>query len=77
MIFLEAAMSQEKRNSISAILKVVEKFMARHLIFGHICAGTPVKDHLCATGSFVASDSQGVMSYKGIEEPTQVGHPSL
>lgn len=77
MIFSEAAMSQEKRNSISAILKDMEKFMARHLIFEHICAGIPVKDHLYATGFFVASDSQGVMSYKGIEEPTQVGHPSL
>lgn len=70
-------MSQGKRNSISAILKDVEKFMARHLIFGHICAGILVKDHLCATGFFVASDSQGVMSYKGTEEPTQVGNPSL
>lgn len=66
-------MSQEKRNNIFAILKDVEKFMARHLIFEHICAGILVKDHLYATGCFVAKDLQGVMSYRDTEEPTQVG----
>lgn len=70
-------MSQEKRSNISAILKDVVKFMARHLIFGRICAGILVKDHLYATGFFVASDLQGVMSCKDIEEPTQVGQPSV
>lgn len=70
-------MSQEKRNNISATLKDVEKFMARHLILEHICAGILVKGRLYATGFFVASDLQGVMSYKDIEEPTQVGQPFL
>lgn len=70
-------MSQEKRSNISAILKDAVKFMARHLIFGRICAGILVKDRLYATGFFVASDLQGAMSCKDIEEPTQVGHPSL
>lgn len=70
-------MSQEKRSNISAILKDAVKFMARHLIFGRICAGILVKDRLYATGFFVASDLREAMSCKDIEEPTQVGHPSL
>lgn len=70
-------MSQVKRNNTSAILKDVEKCMARPLISEHTCAGIPVKDPLYATGFFVASDLQGVMSYKDTEEPTQVGQSSL
>ncbi|XP_073094816.1 transcription factor Sp4 isoform X6 [Manis javanica] len=69
----EAVMNQEKRNSISVILKDVEKFMAKHLTCEHIFAGILEKDHLCATGCFVAKDSQGVMSFRDIEEPIQKG----
>lgn len=72
LFLLEAVMNQEKRNSISVILKDVEKFMAKHLTCEHIFAGILEKDHLCATGCFVAKDSQGVMSFRDIEEPIQV-----
>lgn len=65
-------MNQEKRNSISVILKDVEKFMAKHLTSEHIFAGILEKDLLYATGCFVAKDSQGVMSFRDIEEPIQV-----
>lgn len=68
----EAVMNQEKRNSISVILKDVEKFMAKHLTYEHIFAGILEKDLLYATGCFVAKDSQGVMSFRDIEEPIQV-----
>ncbi|XP_053074293.1 transcription factor Sp4 isoform X3 [Acinonyx jubatus] len=68
----EAVMSQEKRNSISVILKDVEKFMAKHLTYEHIFAGILEKDLLYATGCFVAKDSQGVMNSRDIEEPIQV-----
>ncbi|XP_048949654.1 transcription factor Sp4 isoform X2 [Canis lupus baileyi] len=68
----EAVMNQEKRNSISVILKDVEKFMAKHLTSEHIFAGILEKDLLYATGCFVAKDSQGVMSFRDIEEPIQV-----
>lgn len=68
----EAVMNREKRNSISVILKDVEKFMAKHLTYEHIFAGILEKDLLCATGCFVAKDSQGVMSFRDIEEPIQV-----
>lgn len=72
LFLLEAVMNQEKRNSISVILKDVEKFMAKHLTCEHIFAGILEKDLLCATGCFVAKDSQGVMSFRDIEEPIQV-----
>ncbi|VFV41142.1 transcription factor sp4 isoform 1 [Lynx pardinus] len=68
----EAVMNQEKRNSISVILKDVEKFMAKHLTYEHIFAGILEKDLLYATGCFVAKDSQGVMNSRDIEEPIQV-----
>ncbi|XP_023588075.1 transcription factor Sp4 isoform X1 [Trichechus manatus latirostris] len=68
----EAVMNQEKRNSISVILKDVEKCMAKHLTYEHIFAGILEKDLLCATGCFVAKDSQGAMSFRDIEEPIQV-----
>uniref|UniRef100_A0A452VBC6 Sp4 transcription factor n=2 Tax=Ursus TaxID=9639 RepID=A0A452VBC6_URSMA len=68
----EAVMNQEKRNSISVILKDVEKFMAKHLTYEHIFAGILEKDLLYAIGCFVARDSQGVMSFRDIEEPIQV-----
>uniref|UniRef100_A0A8D1WBD4 Sp4 transcription factor n=1 Tax=Sus scrofa TaxID=9823 RepID=A0A8D1WBD4_PIG len=68
----EAVMNQEKRNNISVILKDVEKFMAKHLTYEHIFAGILEKDLLYATGCFVAKDLQGVMSFRGIEEPIQV-----
>lgn len=65
-------MNQEKRNSISVILKDVEKFMAKPLTYEHIFAGILEKDLLYATGCFVAKDSQGVMSFRDIEELIQV-----
>lgn len=65
-------MNREKRNSIFVILKDVEKFMAKHLTYEHTFAGILEKDLLCATGCFVAKDSQGVMSFRDIEEPIQV-----
>lgn len=65
-------MNQEKRSSISAILKDVVKCMVRHLISEHTYAGILEKGLLCATGCFVAKDSQGVMSFRDIEEPIQV-----
>lgn len=65
-------MNQEKRNSISVTLKDVERFMAKHLTYEHISAGILEKDLLYATGCFVARDSQGVMSFRDIEEPIQV-----
>lgn len=68
----EAVMNQEKRNSISVILKDVEKFMAKHLTYEHIFAGILEKDLLYATGCFVAKDLQGVMSFRDIEELIQV-----
>lgn len=68
----EVAVSQEKRSSISAILKDVEKFMGKHLISGHTFVGILEKDHLYATGCFVAKDLHGVMSCKDTEEPIQV-----
>ncbi|XP_055000952.1 transcription factor Sp4 isoform X3 [Sorex araneus] len=68
----EAVMNQEKRSSISVILKDVEKFMVKRLTFEHIFAGILEKDLLCATGCFVAKDSQGVMNFRDIEEPIQV-----
>lgn len=72
LFLLEAVMNQEKRNNISVILKDVEKFMAKHLTYEHIFAGILEKDLLYATGCFVAKDLQGVMSFRGIEEPIQV-----
>lgn len=72
LFLLEAVMSQEKRNSIFVILKDVEKFMAKHLTYEHIFAGILEKGLLCATGCFVAKDSQGVMSFRDTEGPTQV-----
>lgn len=65
-------MNLEKRNSTSVILKDVEKFMAKHLTYEHIFAGILEKGLLCATGCFVVKDSQGVMSFRDIEEPIQV-----
>lgn len=58
LFLLEAVMNREKRNSISVILKDVEKFMAKHLTYEHTFAGILEKDLLCATGCFVAKDSQ-------------------
>ncbi|XP_077159695.1 transcription factor Sp4 isoform X2 [Paroedura picta] len=65
-------MNQGKRNNISAILKVVEKYMVKHLISGHTFAGILENDHLFAIGSSVGKDLQGVMSCRDIDEPTQV-----
>lgn len=65
-------MNQEKRNNISAILKVVEKYMEKHLTSEHIFAGILEKDRLFAIGSSVEKDLQGVMSYRDIDELTQV-----
>lgn len=72
LFLIEAVMNQEKRNSISVILKDVEKFMAKHLTYEHIFAGILEKDLLYATGCFVAKDLQGVMSFRDIEELIQV-----
>lgn len=66
-------MNQEKRNNISAILKDVEKFMGKPLISGHTFVGILEKDRLYAIGCFVEKDLRGVMSFRDIEEPTQVG----
>lgn len=46
--------------------------MGKRLISGHTFGGILEKDHLCATGSSVGKDLQGVMSYKDIGEHTQV-----
>lgn len=65
-------MSQEKRSNISAILKVVEKYMGKLHISERIFGGILEKGHLYAIGSSVGKDLQGVMNCKDIDEPTQV-----
>lgn len=72
LCLIGAVMSQEKRNNIFAILKVVEKYMGKHLIFEHTFGGILEKGHLYAIGSSVGKDLQGVMNCKDIDEPTQV-----
>lgn len=46
--------------------------MARPLTSEHISAGTLEKGLSSATGCSVAKDSQGAMSFRGTEGPTQV-----
>lgn len=65
-------MSQEKRSSISVTSKGVGKFMAKHPTCEHTLDGILEKDPLYATGCSVASDSQGVTSFRGTEGPIQV-----
>lgn len=65
-------MNQERRSSTFATLKGVGKCMARPLTSEHISAGTLEKGLSSATGCSVAKDSQGAMSFRGTEGPTQV-----
>lgn len=65
-------MNQERRSSMFATLKGVGKYMARPLTSEHISDGTLEKDRSYATGCFVAKDSQGAMSFRDTEGPTQV-----
>ena len=61
-----------EESSIYATSQDAIRFMAKPLICEHTFAGTAVNGPLSAIGSFVASDSQGLMSCKGIDEPTLV-----
>lgn len=65
-------MNQERRSNTFATLKGVGKCMARPLTSEHISAGTLEKGLSSATGCSVAKDSQGAMSFRGTEGPTQV-----
>ena len=55
-----------KRSSISVITLDVQRFMGKHLIFVHICAGTLVNGPLSATGCSVGNVSLVQMSYRDI-----------
>ncbi|XP_069504358.1 transcription factor Sp4 isoform X2 [Ambystoma mexicanum] len=68
----EAVTNQERRNSTYAILRAVERFMAKHLIYEHTCVGIQAKDHLFATGFIVGKDLPVAMSFRDTEEHTQV-----
>ena len=59
-------------SNISVIFQVVEKFMARHLTCGRICAGTRASGRLCAIGYFAENDSLDPTSCNAIEELIQV-----
>lgn len=77
LYLIEAVMNLEKRNNTSAILKVVGKYMGKHLISGHTFAGILEKGHLYVTGCSVGKDLHGVMNCKDIGEPTQVSRKVL
>lgn len=72
LFFLGEAVNQARRSSTFATLKGVGKYMARPLTSEHISAGTLEKGLSSATGCSVAKDSQGAMSFRGTEGPTQV-----
>ena len=71
-VLLGAAVNQERRSSMFATLKGVGKYMVRPLTSEHISDGTQEKGLSYATGCFVAKDSQGAMSFRDTEGPTQV-----
>lgn len=58
------------RSNISVIFLDATRYTAKHLIYEHICDGTPVNDHLFVPGCIVASDSLALMSCRGIAEHT-------
>lgn len=58
------------RSNISVIFLDATRYTEKHLIYEHICDGTPVNDHLCVPGYIVANDSLALMNCRGIAEHT-------